>query len=84
MTKQEIKQEPNSNPGQQHPPPSQQQQQAPQQQQQQQQPPPPQPQQPHALHPKDLQALGAYPAIYQRHSMNLAAVQQARDEELRR
>jgi len=45
--------------------------------------PPPQPQQPHALHPKDLQALGAYPAIYQRHSINLA-VQQAREEELRR
>lgn len=79
MTKQEIKQEPNPTPGPQHQPPSQPA--APQPQQP--QPPPPQPQQPHALHPKDLQALGAYPAIYQRHSMNLA-VQQARDEELRR
>ncbi|XP_036232973.2 zinc finger protein 608 isoform X2 [Bactrocera oleae] len=74
MTKQEIKQEHNPVPQ------SQQQQQQPPQQQQQQQP-----QQPHALHPKDLQSLGSYPNIYQRHPMSLAAQQHlSREEELRR
>lgn len=69
MSKQEIKQEHN-------PPP---------QSQQQQQQPPQQPQQPHALHPKDLQGLGTYPNIYQRHPMTLAAQQHlSREEELRR
>ncbi|XP_036332648.1 mucin-19 [Rhagoletis pomonella] len=75
MAKQEIKQEHNPNAQ------SQQQQQQPPQQQQQQQ----QPQQPHALHPKDLQGLGTYPNIYQRHPMSLAAQQHlSREEELRR
>ncbi|XP_053966394.1 mucin-2 isoform X1 [Anastrepha ludens] len=69
MAKQEIKQE--HNPGAQP-----QQQQPPQQQQQ--------PQQPHALHPKDLQGLGSYPNIYQRHPMTLAAQHLSREEELRR
>ncbi|XP_017466184.1 PREDICTED: mucin-19 [Rhagoletis zephyria] len=77
MAKQEIKQEHNSNAQSQQQ--QQQQQQPPQQQQQQ------QPQQPHALHPKDLQGLGTYPNIYQRHPMSLAAQQHlSREEELRR
>ncbi|XP_067633114.1 zinc finger protein 608 isoform X2 [Eurosta solidaginis] len=73
MTKQEIKQEHNSG--------SQSQQQQPPQQQQQSVAP----QQPHALHPKDLQGLGTYPNIYQRHPMTLATQQHlSREEELRR